>query len=504
MKISFVTVNLLENDAVGNDISARIGILSRAGHDCRVFVSRDFPAVRGDCASLAALASYPEFLLASRFADRLDPSADDPYRRHQSADLAFYNYFGGSELYHSIALPHRGVKVFDYHGVTPPELVDDVAARGTYERGVRETALVRHADFALVRSAYMRDELARTFGFPADRITVLPYETDTSRFTPGPRDPALAQRYGLAGRRVLLYVGRMASHKKIDELVRALAAARREIPDAVLLLAGNTSEAAHRRVMEEALRRARELGVGDSVIFTGEIDHAALPAYYRLCDLFVTASRHEGFCIPVIEAMACGKPVIGARATALPDTIGDGGLLFEPGDHEGLAAAAVRLLRETKSGGDSPYRALSRAALARAGRFSAGSYRRAFLEFVERAAKREGGGHTPEPPAPPAVSTSLPAALSRLCAGADVSVAYLDASPRRFLGRMLSRARGKVTAHLRRFYLDILAARQSDFNRSAARTADEIATCLCILKDSLDALDTRLHRIEKELEDRRR
>ena len=69
---------------------------------------------------------------------------------------------------------------------------------------------------------------------------------------------------------------------------------------------------------------------------------------------------------------------------------------------------------------------------------------------------------------------------------------------------MLSRARGKVTAHLRRFYLDILAARQSDFNRSATRAADEIARCLCILKDSLDELDTRLRRIEQELEDRRR
>jgi glycosyltransferase involved in cell wall biosynthesis len=94
----------------------------------------------------------------------------------------------------------------------------------------------------------------------------------------------------------------------------------------------------------EARREAEALGVDDAVIFTGQLPLDELVALYQTCDLFVTASRHEGFCIPVIEALACGTPVVGAHATALPETIGPGGLTFPPGDHQALAEAVVALL----------------------------------------------------------------------------------------------------------------------------------------------------------------
>jgi glycosyltransferase involved in cell wall biosynthesis len=86
------------------------------------------------------------------------------------------------------------------------------------------------------------------------------------------------------------------------------------------------------------------LGVADGVIFAGQVPDGELTAHYQLADVFVTASIHEGFCIPVLEAMACGTPVVGARATALPETIGPAGLTFRPEDPTDLAEKVLAIL----------------------------------------------------------------------------------------------------------------------------------------------------------------
>src|SRR5262249_136002 len=90
--------------------------------------------------------------------------------------------------------------------------------------------------------------------------------------------------------------------------------------------------------------RAAELGVADRLHFLGHVDEERLHDAYRSADLFVMPSRHEGFCIPVIEAMATGVPVVAARAGALPETVGDAGLTFEPDDAADLARQMVRVL----------------------------------------------------------------------------------------------------------------------------------------------------------------
>ncbi|HET9223690.1 MAG TPA: glycosyltransferase, partial [Roseiflexaceae bacterium] len=106
-------------------------------------------------------------------------------------------------------------------------------------------------------------------------------------------------------------------------------------------------QAAYARVAAEAEAEAATLGVVDGVIFTGQVPDAELVAHYQCTDLFVTASLHEGFCIPVIEAQACGKPVVGTAATALPETIGAGGLTFQPRDHADLARQILAVLEGT-------------------------------------------------------------------------------------------------------------------------------------------------------------
>src|SRR5690606_4272593 len=133
-------------------------------------------------------------------------------------------------------------------------------------------------------------------------------------------------------------------NKRIDDVVRALALIRQQRPNTMLLLVGDNRSEIYARQAEDILRLAKELGQSDHVIFTGQVDDDTLVKHYQFADLFVTASLHEGFCIPVIEAMASGLPVIGAHTTALPETIGNAGLTFTPQDPADLANTVLRVL----------------------------------------------------------------------------------------------------------------------------------------------------------------
>jgi len=131
------------------------------------------------------------------------------------------------------------------------------------------------------------------------------------------------------------------------DLIRALARIREHLPRAVLLLVGDNTTAPYARVVARTRALAEALEIADGVIFAGQIPDEELAAHYQLADVFVTASIHEGFCIPAVEAMACGVPVVGAHATALPETIGDAGLTFMPEDPDDLAAKALEILNST-------------------------------------------------------------------------------------------------------------------------------------------------------------
>jgi glycosyltransferase involved in cell wall biosynthesis len=255
-----------------------------------------------------------------------------------------FNYSAYYSLAEAIRLVSHGVVVFDYHGVTAPQLWNAPGAEALIE-GQRQIGLARYADYAIAHSDFTRDELLRTGAVDPRRVFQMAYVVPLERFRPGPRPAELAARYGLAADQpVLLYVGRMADNKRILDLVRGLAHIRRHLPDAALLLVGDDRTTPYTQTVAQARQLASTLGVVGGVIFTGQVPDDELAAHYRLADVFVTASLHEGFCIPAVEAMACGLPVVGAHATALPDTIGPAGLTFRPEDPADLAAKVLALL----------------------------------------------------------------------------------------------------------------------------------------------------------------
>lgn len=335
-RITIINGNCLANDAVGTHVAAQVQALAEAGFQPLLltsFVDERLPR------------ALRRFMVVVRPDDIINPtdysrSFAEHFRRSAAIIVNYSTYYDLVELIRIAPAP----VLFDYHGVTPPQIwgvgqpgYEDVA------RGLANVHLVQFADYAVAHSQYMVDELVATGLIAPSRTSVLPYPVTRDAAYAGPPDPQLQQQYGLAGKRVLLYVGRMARNKRIHILVEALPLIRAQYPNTVLLLVGETGHA-YAGYVAETKARAEELGVADAVIFTGAQNRDQIGAFYQLCDVFVMASIHEGFCMPVMEAMALGKPVVAAAATALPSTVGDAGLLFTPDDHEELAQQVLRVL----------------------------------------------------------------------------------------------------------------------------------------------------------------
>ena len=205
----------------------------------------------------------------------------------------------------------------------------------------------RRVDGFIAVSQVTKRRFAHWTGLRADQGMVLPNCVDLSTFQPGPKPPALLDRYGLHGKRVLLTLGRLASeerYKGFDEVLNALPALALDFPDIRYLLVGDGPD----RPRLEA--KAAQLGVADRVVFAGRIDDAEKADHYRLADLYVMPSYGEGFGIVYLEAMACGIPVIGSKADGSREALRNGrlGRLVNPRDPEDVHSAIVEGLRHPR------------------------------------------------------------------------------------------------------------------------------------------------------------
>jgi glycosyltransferase involved in cell wall biosynthesis len=215
------------------------------------------------------------------------------------------------------------------------------------------------ADAIVTDSEHSRRAIAARLGPAAARAVVIPVGLGPE-FQPTTPSPAQRARYGL-GARYALYVGNFRPHKNLPRLLRAWAALPASVGSAhrLVLAGGDRAGRAPLAALADAL------GLGDRVVFPGLVDDADLPALYGGADAVVLPSLEEGFGLPALEAMACGAPVVASRRGALPEVVGDAGLLVDPEDERALGGALARVL-----GAASERVALATRGLARAAGFT--------------------------------------------------------------------------------------------------------------------------------------
>jgi 1,2-diacylglycerol 3-alpha-glucosyltransferase len=225
--------------------------------------------------------------------------------------------------------------ILDFHGITPVQYHKSLRRRLIeFYRLMTTKLLNERSDSVVVHSNYMRQELLRRF---QAKSVVVPWGVDTGKFNTHVDGSGVRKKFRLESDFVLLYVGRLVPHKRVSLLIEALS----ELKDknAKLLVVGDGPE---RERLEEY---ARTHNLGDSIIFTGYVSDVDLPKYYRACDVFVTASLHEGVCVPILEAFACGKPAIAPNISAMPETLSDGGLIYQENSLDSLVDK-IKLLRD--------------------------------------------------------------------------------------------------------------------------------------------------------------
>jgi L-malate glycosyltransferase len=313
-----VLATLSYGDAIGHEVLGIQRALRAAGHASEIFVETAHPKLE------SLTRDYRELR------DRIDPESV----------LVHHFSIGSKASRVAYATPAKMILI--YHNITPPEYflgVNDELVKRCF-LGRRELrAYVGRSELALGDSEFNRAEL-EALGFP--RTGVLPVVPDFSHLE-APADPMLAGQFD-DGAMNILFVGRVIPNKRFDTLIRCFHAYRTRFNSrSRLLLVGSTEGFEDHRTQLLAL--AARLGTPD-VHLTGHVTNEQLVAFYEVADLFLSASEHEGFCVPIVEAFHMGVPVVAYAATAVPGTMNGGGVLYDTQDPLEVAALMDAVLRD--------------------------------------------------------------------------------------------------------------------------------------------------------------
>jgi glycosyltransferase involved in cell wall biosynthesis len=305
-----VLATLGYGDAIGHEVLGIQRVLVDAGYESEIFVET---------------ADYRLESMTRDYRELVDFSHPDQLLLHHFS-------LGSKASRTAYALPDRMALI--YHNITPPEYfvgVHRTLARQTF-RGRRELrAYADRCDLAMGDSEFNRQDL-ETLGFP--RTAVLPVVPD---FLHLDREPNwLVARDFDDDWTNILFVGRVIANKKIENLIAWFHAYQTVFnPRSRLLLVG--AQSGFERYLSSLHQLVARLGASH-VHFTGHVSDEELVAFYDVADLFLCASEHEGFCVPIVEAFYKQVPVLAYAATAVPSTMDGAGILFENRDPIHVAA----------------------------------------------------------------------------------------------------------------------------------------------------------------------
>ncbi len=321
MRVFQLMPTISEGDAVSNDAVAIDKVLRSMGYKTEIFAENIDKHLPSGTAS---------------------PVSRMP--RLTSNDAVLYHLSTGTDLNFSLG-NLKAKKGIIYHNITPSyffrpyngsltELLDYGRKGAAYLAG--------KADFCMADSKYNKQELLE-LGYKCDisiRPILIPFMNYRSR-----PDSEVLRKYDSDGYVNFLFVGRVAPNKKHEDIIKAFCCYQKYCnPKSRLILAGSWqgTELYYKRLQ----RYINALEV-PNVIFTGHVTFAQLIAYYQIADIFMCMSEHEGFCVPLVEAMYFGVPIIAYDSCAVPDTLGGSGILLHDKNPLEAALAADRIVTDT-------------------------------------------------------------------------------------------------------------------------------------------------------------
>lgn len=309
-RIIQIVASLNFGDAVGNDVRAIARALNEAGYATGIFTLAIHPKIKDEGVYLINM--LPEL---------------------NENDLIIYHYATADELADIIKEAPCKV-VLRYHNITPPAFFHgyNEGAEKVTREGLDEIADLKDAiDYGMVVSDFNKKDLI-DMGYQCP-IAVAPILIPFKDYEQEP-DKDVVTRYS-DGKTNIVFVGRIVPNKKFEDVIACFAAYKEKYdPTARLFLVGNYQETdLYYQYLQDVIKKC---GVED-VIFPGHIAFNAILAYYKIADLFLCMSEHEGFCVPLVEAMFFGTPIVAYASTAIPGTLGGSGVLVETKEPEVVA-----------------------------------------------------------------------------------------------------------------------------------------------------------------------
>jgi glycosyltransferase involved in cell wall biosynthesis len=305
-----------KGDAIGDSARKVRDLLRSAGHTSDLFAMTIDEDLRGDVRPFSEAAA-------------------------RNGQVTIFHFALPSPMTDAFAqLPGR--RLLQYHNITPAEFFApyDPGLFRLAALGRRELqTLVGRVDLALGDSEFNRQEL-EALGFAP--TGVFPVAVNTARITDAPRRPAL-EKILADGLINILFVGRIVPNQRIEDHIRLAEVYKRYVDSYYRFIFVGRYDGVPRYYAQVRALISEYQMLSDRFWFTGPVSDDDLAAFYRWADVYVSLSEHEGFCVPLVEAMAADVPVLAYAAGAVPETLGGAGVLFSPKDLE-FAAEAMGML----------------------------------------------------------------------------------------------------------------------------------------------------------------
>jgi len=322
IRIDQIIPSIVRYDAVSNHTFAIQKILQEMGFLSEIYVDIIGPGCENRVRELSELEQY-----------------------NTNDRILIYQYSIGSRAANYF-MAAKGQKIVDYHNIAPAHFftkwLPPLAAESILGRS-QMAPLSKISTFAFADSQYNADELIDA-GF--NKVEVLPVLIDINNLKEEPDKNLLSSLKSSSKSKGAkwLFVGQIAPHKAQHNLIKSFYCYLKAYDtEAHLYIVGKEMGNLYR---DAVMNFVDEIGIAESVTFTGSVTSSELISYYKGCDVFVSLSEHEGFCVPIIEAMNQEIPVVAYGQAAVPETLGDAGIILNNNDPYEIAAAVNLVLND--------------------------------------------------------------------------------------------------------------------------------------------------------------